>query len=152
MGWEKLQCSVTPRGSPGAVGGRDGPCLNGSCSSQGRMNRSWTEVASAACYFMFSIRASAFGLLRLAKRTLSICPLPYGWPLSAGKTDMHPLQQSGPGEAVSLCTAPVLGRIRPSWPCSIWLCFITAALGSLHRKPPMLNCCEPCDFHFVVLC
>lgn len=87
---EKLQCSVTPRGSPGAVGGRDGPCLNGSCSSQGRMNRSWTEVASAACYFMFSIRASAFGLLRLAKRTLSICPLPYGWPLSAGKTDMHP--------------------------------------------------------------
>lgn len=53
--------------NPRPAGGRDKVCLNGSCSSKGKRNILQAEVASAASYLMFSIRAPAFGCFDLPR-------------------------------------------------------------------------------------
>ena len=53
--------------NPRPVGGKDKMCLNGSYLSKGKRNILQAEVASAAYYLMFSIRAPAFGCFYLPR-------------------------------------------------------------------------------------
>lgn len=123
-------------------------CLNGSCSSKGKRSVLQAKVASAAWYFMFSIKAPAFDLTRKQSPGL-FCLMT---PLSAGKTNAPILVKRKLRSPIQNCRAWSGPSLKGAEVPTGWFCFIAPAFSSSHGQPSAPRCSEPSNCPSAVLC